>query len=316
MRIEPVCSMRNIESAVITGPTGAIGMALCILLVNHNVKVYGVVRPESPRKEQLRHIHEAAVVECDVSEIEKLPDLIPSADVFFHLAWENTVGFGRNDMDAQIRNIQYTMDAVRAAKNLGCKVFLGAGSQAEYGRTEKKLAPNTPCFPENGYGMAKLCAGQMSRTECARLGIEHIWPRILSVYGPYDSDCTMIMSTIIRLLRGEKPSLTAGEQMWDFLCSDDAAEALYKLALYGRDGGIYPVGNGQAHPLREYIEVLRDAINPSLPLGFGDIPYGEKQVMHLEADISTLKKDTGFEPRVDFETGIRKTISYVRETLL
>lgn len=313
MHMELVRGMRIIKSAVITGPTGAIGMALCRLLVKNNVKVYGVVRPDSLRKEQLRQIHGVEVVECDVSQIEKLPNLIPPVNVFFHLAWGYTVGFGRNDMDAQIRNIQYTIDAVRAAKNLDCKVFLGAGSQAEYGRVDKKLAPDTPCFPENGYGMAKLCVGQMSRTECAKLGIEHIWPRILSVYGPYDPDRTMIMSTIIRLLRGEKPSLTAGEQMWDFLYSDDAAEALYRLALYGRDGCIYPVGSGQAHPLREYIEIIRDAINPSLLLGFGEIPYGEKQVMHLEADISALKKDTGFEPQVDFETGIRKTIRFVRE---
>ena len=100
--------------------------------------------------------------------------------------------------------------------------------------------------------------------------------------------------------------------MWDYLYADDAAEALYRMALYGRSGAIYPVGSGTARPLREYLEILRDEIDPSVVLGFGEVPYGEKQVMHLEADIRALKTDTGFEPMVPFEDGIRKTIEWMR----
>ena len=81
-------------------------------------------------------------------------------------------------------------------KALGCKVFLGAGSQAEYGRVSGILRPDTPAFPENGYGMAKLCAGQMSRVECQTLGMDHVWARILSVYGPHDGPATMISGTV------------------------------------------------------------------------------------------------------------------------
>ena len=54
-------------------------------------------------------------------------------------------------MDLQLQNIQYTLDAVRLAKRLGCKVFVGAGSQAEYGRYEGKLDAKVPVFPEKGF---------------------------------------------------------------------------------------------------------------------------------------------------------------------
>ena len=303
---------RIIRSAVVTGPTGAIGTALCKALTEQNIKVYAVIRQDSKRSEHLCEIPDLMPVFCDASGYKTLPELVDSADAFFHLAWANTTGEGRNDMDAQIKNVQYTLDAVKAAADLSCKVFVGAGSQAEYGRVNHALTPYTPCFPENGYGIAKLCAGQMSRVECEKIGIDHIWPRILSIYGPFDGRRTMIMSTINQLLKGEKPSLTGGEQIWDFLYADDAANALYKLAMQGRSGSVYPLGSGKAGPLCKYIEAIRDTIAPNLPLGFGEIPYGEKQVMHLEADISTLKKDTGFEPAVSFEEGIRKTIDYVR----
>lgn len=304
---------RTIRRAVITGPTGTIGTALSRCLVKHGVTVYAVCRPDSPRISAIPHMEGLYVVECEASNLRRLPSLIPGdVDAFYHFAWVHTIGTGRNDMPAQINNIRYTIDAVRAAKALGCKVFLGAGSQAEYGRVEGLLKPDTPCFPENGYGMAKLCAGQMSRTECNALEMDHIWMRILSVYGPGDGEMTMITSTIKKLLIQERPSLTAGEQMWDYLYADDAAKAFYLAAVYGQDGAVYPLGSGQALPLRTYVEMLRDAINPSLALGFGEVPYASNQVMHLQADISTLHVDTGFVPAVSFHTGIRNTIAYIR----
>ena len=60
--------------------------------------------------------------------------------------------------------------------------------------------------------------------------------------------------------------------------------------------------------------ILRDAIDPALPLGLGEVPYGPLQVMHLEADISQLKQDTGFAPQMCFEKGILETINYVRRS--
>ena len=85
------------------------------------------------------------------------------------------------------------------------------------------------------------------------------------------------------------------------------------LAEKGTGGRIYPIGSGIARPLKEYIEIIRDEIDPQLPLGFGEVPYSPKQVMHLCADISGLKEDTGFEPSVSFEEGARRTIAFVRD---
>lgn len=305
---------RNIQTAVVTGPTGAIGIALCEKLLRENVTVYAVCRPGSSRIKDLPKAAALHVVECDAKELATLPQKMEgvSADAFFHFAWAHTIGQGRNDMPAQIENIQNTIDAVRAAKALGCQVFLGAGSQAEYGRVEGLLKSDTPAFPENGYGMAKLCAGQMSRVEAKALDIDHVWVRILSVYGPHDGPMTMISGTIRKLLAGERPALTAGVQRWDYLYAGDAADAFYLAACHGRNGAVYPLGSGQAMPLKDYIIQMRDAIDPALPLGLGEVPYGPLQVMHLQADISALQADTGFAPKTPFAEGIRRTMDWVK----
>lgn len=305
---------RNIQTAVVTGPTGAIGIALCEKLLRENVTVYAVCRPGSSRIKDLPKAAALHVVECDAKELATLPQKMEgvSVDAFFHFAWAHTIGQGRNDMPAQIENIQSTIDAVRAAKALGCQVFLGAGSQAEYGRVEGLLKSDTPAFPENGYGMAKLCAGQMSRVEAKALDLDHVWVRILSVYGPHDGPMTMISGTIRKLLAGERPALTAGIQRWDYLYAGDAADAFYLAACHGRNGAVYPLGSGQAMPLKDYIIQMRDAIDPALPLGLGEVPYGPLQVMHLQADISALQADTGFVPKTSFAEGIRRTMDWVK----
>ena len=301
---------RSISRAIVTGPTGAIGIALCLELARHGIRVFAVCRPGSCRRDAIPCHENISVVDCDMSQLYRLVELIPDgADAFFYLAWEHTIGSGRNDMKSQIRNISYTIDAVHAAAALGCRIFVGAGSQAEYGRAEGILRPDTPCCPENGYGMAKLCAGQMSRAECHKLGMDHIWARVLSIYGPGDGPNTMISSVIRQLMEKKKPSLTEGVQKWDYLYSGDAARAFRLLAVYGADGKIYPMGSGEVRSLREYAEILRDTVDPDLELGFGLVPYSALQVMHLQADISQLKADTGFVPTVSFEEGIRLTVN-------
>lgn len=301
------------KKAVITGPTGAVGMALIQCLSDNGIDVVAVVRPGSARADRIKESEHVSVVYCDLKELDKLPSLIEGgADVFYHFAWDGTFGDSRNNMYLQNNNVKYALDAVDAAYELGCKTFIGAGSQAEYGRYEGDLNASVPAFPENGYGIAKLCAGQMTRIACQQKGIRHIWTRILSIYGPYDGDKTMVSSTIIKLMNSEKPSCTKGEQMWDYLYSKDAARAFMMLADGGVDGRVYCLGGGIARPLKDYINLIRDAVGNDVEIGFGDIPYSDKQVMHLCADIKELTKDTGFTPIYTFEQGIGETVGWWR----
>lgn len=298
---------------VITGPTGAIGTALIRECIKRDIEVYALCRPGSARIERIpsdQHVH---IVPCGLEDLKELDTAdIPKCDAFYHFAWAATIGDGRNDMELQTKNIQYALDAVGLADRIGCEAFVGSGSQAEYGRVEGKLTPATPAFPENGYGIAKLCAGQMTRIECEKRGIRHVWTRILSVYGPGDGEMTMISGTIKKLLAGEEPPLTAGEQQWDYLYSKDAARAMLAAGEKGKNGKVYCVGSGKARPLKEYIIEMRDKIDPGLSLGFGKVPYGPRQVMYLCADISDLTQDTGFVPETDFSEGIEETIQWVK----
>ncbi len=298
---------------VLTGPTGSIGIALINYCIENNTEVYAICRKHSKRIDRIPKHSLVHVLECNLEELAQMDTTgIPACHVFYHFGWGATIGEDRNNTSLQLKNIEYTLDAAALAERLGCQAFVGAGSQAEYGRFEGALNASVPAFPENGYGIAKLCAGQLSRLECNKRGIRHVWARILSVYGPCDSDKTMITATIGKLLKGELPALTRGEQKWDYLYSADAARALYLLGEKGKNNKIYCIGSGVVRPLAEYIRIMRDAINPKAELGFGQVPYGEGQVMYLCADITDLKEDTGFQPEISFEEGIRQTIAWMK----
>lgn len=303
--------MRSIHSAFVTGATGAVGAALVRELAENGVHVTVLCRPGSKRADNVpRH----ALVDVCAGDVTRLGD-VPAerrCDAFFHLAWMGTTGAARNDMKLQNENVRCALDAVDLAARLGCRVFVGAGSQAEYGRTEGKLSARTPAFPENGYGIAKLCAGQMTRIACRQKGIDHVWARILSVYGPCDNPGSLVMSVASALLRGERPRCTAGEQQWDYLYAQDAARALTAMAERGKNGAVYPLGGGETRRLREYILAIRDAVDPALSVEIGALPYPNGQVMYLCADLEELTRDTGFVPQVPFESGIQKTIEWIR----
>lgn len=299
---------------IITGPASMLGIALIKECVRNNAEVVAVSRPGSARNVHIPALKGVEIVECSLNEIAKLPARVSGDfDVFFHLGWGHTDKEGRVNPVLQEANIKYTLDAVKTASVLGCKTFIGAGSQAEYGKASGIIDEKTAIAPEMAYGIAKYAAGRLSSLSCSALGLRHIWTRIFSVYGPYNRDDNMIVYCMDKLIKGEKPSLTKCEQQWDYLYCEDAARALYLTFEKGMDKTVYNIGGGRTRLLSEYIKIMRDAINPSLELGFGDIPYPDGQVMHLCADISLINRDTGYMPQTDFKHGIEETIKWYRE---
>lgn len=296
------------ERVVMTGASGVVGTALVRELLDAGKEVLVLAREGSPRNGRLPVHAGLTVCECSLEHLKSFRN--PSDrpwDVFFHLGWTGTKGADRYNPYIHTRNVEYALDAAALAEKLGCGQFVGAGSQAEYGRTEEKLTPETREKPENAYGIAKLCAGQMTREYCRQLGLQHVWTRILSVYGPNDGEKTLVTSLIRSLLAGETPHCTKGEQVWDLLYCRDAAKALMLAAGNGRDGRTYLIASGEERTLRDQICEIRDAVAPGARIGFGDIPYAPRQVMHLTADISVTEDELCWEPETTLTEGARET---------
>ena len=319
---------------VVTGATSMLGLATINEAVKNKVEVLAIVREGSKKLDRLPKNSLIKVLECDIDQFDSIDVCNLSIkqlseekewiftsltkacyddynyDVFYHFAWGNTDKNTRNDPVLHEKNIKYALDAVKLAKKLGCKKFMGAGSQAEYGRVEGKLNSLTPINPDTAYGIAKYAAGRLTNLKCKELCIEHIWVRILSVYGIYDGSNTMISYAIKELLAGKEPEFTKCEQKWDYLFSEDAGRAFFLIGEKGKANKTYCLGNGIARPLADYVKTINKLLNKPENTGIGNKDYAPNQVMNLEADMSELTADTGFVPTISFEEGLKETVEF------
>ena len=93
----------------------------------------------------------------------------------------------------------------------------------------------------------------------------------------------------------------------------EVARAFRYIGEKGIPGKVYGIGSGEYYPLRHYIEQIRDYIDPSLPLGIGEVPSMSKQTFSSCVNTYELVKDTGYTVKVPFEVGMKRTIEWFKK---
>lgn len=288
-----------------------IGAALVREAAGRGTEVYAVVRPDTRRLERIAGLENVRLIESRLEDLGELTAIPPGGyDAFYHLAWAYSAKEKRDDPELQAKNISFALDAVRLARRLGCKKWIGAGSQAEYGWKEERLTPHTACAPESAYGIAKLAAGRLTKKLCASCGMTHIWGRILSVYGSNDNSGTMLDYAIKCFLRRETATFSPAAQPWDYLHESDAGRAFYLLGEGTACAGDYLIASGSEKPLKTYILTLARYMDASELCCFK--PQADMPSPGLRADIDKLRADAGFTPRLSFHEGIKETVEAYR----
>ncbi|MCR4587353.1 MAG: NAD(P)-dependent oxidoreductase [Lachnospiraceae bacterium] len=298
------------KKVLITGATSLIGVELVKACLLKELEVIALVRKNSSTIARLPDSPKVKVVTADLEDLHQVSSEELSADIFFHLGWQGTSREGRKDPIIQEKNIKYTLDAVELAARANCKVFIGAGSQAEYGKhVEQITTPDSPIMPEEPYGIAKYAAGKLAEIHAKGHGMRFAWVRIFSVYGKYEIPTSMIQTTLHRMLRGSSCNFSAATQSWDFLYGEDAGKAILSIGMSANAEGVYCLGSGKARPLKDYIYEMKEITNTNSELTFSKepVPMGRG----FSVDISKLQKDTGWKPSIDFDEGIQKTIEWI-----
>ncbi len=302
---------QEIREVIITGASGPLGVMLIRECIKNNIGVLAIIRPGSSNRKNIPMHKLVRIVECEITNIDKIA-VKGKYEVCFHLAWTHTGDRGRNDPFLQEENILATLKTARFSMQMGCKVFIGAGSQAEYGILNKKVNEESEERPNTLYGITKLAAGRLVMEYCRQNGMRCNWVRIFAVYGPYENNYIFTSYVIRTLLDGKEPELTPCEQIWDYLYTEDAVHALWLIAKKGKSSGVYCLGSGEPKRIKDYVLIIRDKINPNISLGIGKRAYSAMQTMHLEADITKLQTDIGYAPHFSFEEGIARTIEWYK----
>ena len=296
------------KKIVVTGATSMLGVAIVEECLKNDIEVVAIVHSNSPNFHRLPQAPNLTIIKANLDELSNFTPNFDDADVFYHFAWAATSKEGRLNIDAQAANINHTLDAVRLAHKCGCHKFIFAGSQAEYGLSDKPLNRETPIKPSTAYGVSKFAAGKLAEMLCKNLEISFVWLRIVSTYGKNDRPDNLFSYLINCYENNIQPVLTPCKQICDYLYCDDAARA-FRLLGQCNVHGVYVIGGGIGRPLKFYVETIHKLMKPNVPLVFGGKPYSENQVMFLQADISDLQRDTGFKPQISFEEGFKQILN-------
>ena len=305
---------------LVTGGAGFIGshLAEALALRGHRVRVLDDL--SAGRRQNLRAVRDdVELIRGNCADLETARRATKGVEVVYHEAAVPSVARSVADPVLSHRaNATATLTMLVAARDAGVRRFIYAGSSSVYGdaRHLPKREDMEP-RPLSPYAVGKLVGEHYLRIFHSLYGLETLTLRYFNVYGPRQNASSPYSGVIslfaTSLLSGKKPVIYGdGQQSRDFTYVEDVVQGnLRALRARGLEGQQVNVATGHRVTLRELLETMAREIGvaakaerrPSRP---GDI-------RHSLADISAAHRLLGYRPKVDFETGLRRTLAWYRE---
>lgn len=291
---------------VVTGATGFIGKALVDYFLQIGHEVYAVSRSAERVIALWSDNQNLHAISCEMGDYAQLKKQIPETDVFVHVAWAGTTVEDRYSTDLQEKNMRSTLDAMRVAKQMNCRLFVATGSQAEYGPTTGIITEHTPCHPVMAYGIAKLKMLDECSALSEKINMPYLHLRICSVFGKGDHPYTLIETAMSKMSKGEPIDLSECTQSWNFLYVKDMAYQIERLceAVIKKKAnpGIYLMASDDTRTLKSYMEEMKRVLQSSSELRYGAVQT--KQVTSLNPDTTKLKMVIGKLNNYTFEQAL------------
>ena len=254
----------------------------------------------------------------DIRDYAALEPLFAGVDTVFHEAAVASVSRSIDEPEYCYQvNLTGTHNVLRAAVEHKARRLVFASSSSIYGDSPElpKVETMLP-RPKSPYAAHKLAGEALLQSFQHSFGLETVSLRYFNVFGPRQdpsSDYSGALSIFVdRALAGTPPAIHGdGEQSRDFIFVDDIA-ALNVLAATVPEaaGRVYNGGRGERTSLNRAWQATRQAAGVDLEADRGPARTGD--VRHSLADISAAQRELGFEPRVSFEEGLRRTVEWRR----
>lgn len=307
---------------LVAGAAGFIGSHLCDRLIEDGHWVIGVDNLLTGRRKNLRHLGGHPRFEfVEHNVIEPLRVMGPT-DVVMNLASPaSPKDYLENPIETLRVGSEGTRNLLELARAQNARFLLASTSECygdplEHPQAETYWGHVNPVGPRSCYDEAKRYAEAMTMAYFRKHGMKTSIARIFNTYGPRMKldDGRIVPAFIDQALRGAPITVFgSGSQTRSFCYVSDLVEGLLRLAHADEP---YPVnlGNPREMTVLEFAEHIRAAVGAKSEIVFESLPEDDPQ--RRQPDIAKARRLLGWEPRVDLDEGLRRTITWFREAAL
>lgn len=309
-----ITSFKN-KTFLITGGYGFIGSHLARRLLNLQAKIVLFIRTPSNSwrlKDILKYIE---TYEIDIRDRKQVQDAIKKVnpDYIFHLAAYGVNSAHTDYMHAIETNIIGTCNIIQAAKLVNCKKIINFGSSSEYGNKMEPIHENMLLTPVDIYGSTKAAATILAHQIASENSINLITLRPFGIFGESEEPHKIFSYIILQVLQNKDVNLTFCNQLRDYCYIENIIDACI-LAVENTtvQNEIFNIGSGTIYPLKHYVELLFKHLKTNSRPNYGAIPSRTNERWVPEADVQKIKNSLSWEPRINIEEGIIKTVNWYK----
>jgi UDP-N-acetylglucosamine/UDP-N-acetyl-alpha-D-glucosaminouronate 4-epimerase len=306
---------------LVTGGAGFIGSHIATRLVDDGHAVRVIDNLSTGSRANIAHLAgRIEFLDGDVAEPRSVRLAVEGIDTVFHQAALASVPRSIEDpLRTHTDCVTGTLTLLNAARQAGVRRIVYAASCSAYGdRPEMPKREDQAASPLSPYAAAKLAGEHYLRAFANCYDIETVCLRYFNVFGPRqdpDSPYSAVIPLFVKaLLTNERPVIYGdGTQSRDFTYIDNVVEANLQAArVEGISGRVYNVASGRSYSLLDLLVTLSQLLECPCDPDFAPPRPGD--VQHSWADVSAAQRDLGYEVKVGFHEGLRRTAeSYMAE---
>ncbi|MFH8469102.1 UDP-glucuronic acid decarboxylase family protein [Streptomyces sp. NPDC017991] len=299
---------------LVTGGAGFIGSHLCERLIDDGHEVICLDNLFTGRRSNIAHLLGSPRFEFERHDVAE--PFHVEVDQIYHLACPaSPVHYQRNPVRTVRTCVEGTLNALELARETGARLFIASTSEV-YGdpqvhpQQEDYWGHVNPIGVRACYDEGKRCAEALAVSFARQYGVEVRLGRIFNTYGPrmHENDGRVVSNFTVQALREEPLTIYGdGSQTRSFCYVDDLVEAVVRLMATETDARPVNLGNPLETTVEQIARQIKRLAGSRSELAFRPLP--EDDPTRRRPDISRATMLSGWEPKVDLEDGLRRTIA-------